>query len=202
MTKSVKSLRYLASFGIVGIAINLLGGGYSYQSINGLTSIELSPWALLSWIFFLLTVTATQIGETEQGAVQAPWWRKSISFLYDFYVLFCFLFIPVAVVGLIIETGGFPPPWSVEESMSTNSVFSGILFAIMFILLWGGMGLALHSRIRTPGMILTNIDLRANKSAMLPTIMFLGVFRYYGVFIPIFNVFAPGIKVESTVRGN
>lgn len=193
--------RLVASIGIIGMTITMVEGGFHLGSHNGMTSISLPPLVLSSWVFFLLAAAATEFSEIQQGMTKAPWWRKSLSFIYDFYLFFCLLFIPATFLALVIELGGFPPPWSVIDSVSTNNAFSVMFFLICLFLFWGGMGLALHPRIRTPGMILSNIDLRVEQPVSLPKIAFFGLFGYYGVFIPLFNLFSQGVKASGTMRG-
>ena len=192
--------RYIASIGLIGILFVAIGGGFSLANKNGVTSVSISPFVLVSWLFFFLAATSTKIGEMQQGSIQASWWRKSVSFIYDFYLIFCLLFIPVTFLTLVIHQGGFPPPWSIQNSASSNSIILSVVFLISFTLLWCSLGYALHHRVRTPGMILCDIDLRTEKTESPLKMAFVGIFAYYGVFIPLFNLFTLGVKVNGTMQ--
>jgi hypothetical protein len=115
--------------------------------------------------------------------------------------LFGLLFIPVTFLNLVIVLGGLPPPWSISESISTINAIAVAVSLICFFLFWAGLGLALHPRVRTPGMILCNIDIRTENPASMLKMAFFGVFAYYGVFIPFFNLFARSIKANGTMHG-
>jgi len=192
--------RYIASIGIIGIIFVAIGGGFNLANKNGVTSASISPFVLVSWVFFFIAITSTKIGEMQQGSIQASWWRKSVSFIYDAYLIFCLLFIPVTFLTLVIHQGGFPPPWSIQNSVSSSNIILSLIFLTSFTMFWCSFGYALHQRVRTPGMVLCNIDLRTEKSETPLKMAFIGVFAYYGVFIPIFNLFALGVKVNGTMQ--
>lgn len=193
--------RQVASIGIVGIGILFAAGGFSYEIYNGVTSVSLPPLIVASWVFFGLAVSATEFGEIKQGLTKAPWWRKSTAFIYDVTLLFGLLFIPDTFVCLVSTLGRLPPPWLVRESASANTAIVIIVSLACFALFWVGLGLALHPRVRTPGMILCNIDIRIENRTSMPKMAFFGGFAYYGVFIPFFNIFSRGIKASGTVYG-
>jgi len=193
--------RHIAAIGVVGIAIGTAAGGFSQEPHNGVISISLPPLVVASWVFLLLAVAATEVGEMKQGTIKAPWWRESIAFIYDFILLFELLFIPVAFLNLVIELGRLPPPWSVSESVSVNNPIGVVVNLTCVFLFWGGLGLALHPRVRTPGMLLCNIDIRTKNPTSMLKLAFSGVFAYYGVFIPFFNLFSRGIKTNGTMYG-
>ena len=157
--------RLLSSLGLIGIAAVLATGGFSAESRNGMVSISLPPSTLVAWVFFMLAAISLEINDLNQGTKRASWWRKSISFIYDFFLFFGLLFIPLTFLYLVIALGGLPPPWSIDEVVSINKT-SFVIGILLFAVFWGGMGLALHPKVRTPGMILANIDLRIKESGV------------------------------------
>ena len=191
--------RHISLLGVVGLVILFLTDGFGFESHNGVTSISLSPLVLVTWIFVFIAVFSTKISETNPTSIKAPWWCKTISFFYDFILFFILLFVPVTFLSLVIELGGLPPPWSITDIVSSKNNYLFLTSIISFILFWAVMGLALHPRIRTPGMMLCNIDLRVKDNTPTLLILLFGVFGYYGVFIPLFNVFALGISVNGNM---
>ncbi len=190
--------RALSSLGLVGIAVVLAAGGFSVKSHGGLVSISLPPATLVAWVFFVLSLASLKVKVSIRGVKNAPWWKKSLSFIYDFFVFFGSLFIPLTFLYLVAGLGGLPSPWLIEEAVVPKGIIIDVIGVVCFIVFWGGMGLALHPNVRTPGMILLNIDLRLEEPASIVRIALFGVFRYYGVFIPLFNVFAQGLTVSGT----
>ena len=184
----------------LGIILSFSAGGFAYQFQNNLVSISLPPLALSAWLLIFLSTFSFEINTSDSSAtIKAPWWRQSLCFLFDFLWLFHLLFIPTTLILLVAHVGHFPPPWLVSDATTSNPSLANSVFFLMFFFFWAGIGLALHPNIRTPGMVLTNIDLRITNSTSAPKIAFFGVFSYYGVFIPLFNIFAIGLETAGHV---
>ncbi len=180
---------------LVGLLISLVSGGFSFNSYNGATNISLPPIDLASWMLMVIATFSIDLNPPAPVPfVKAPWWKQSVAFICDFVWLFYLLFVPVALIELIIHLGHLPPPWNIADSQVKYPFIEAIIFIFPFCIFWSGMGLALHPRIRTPGMVLANIDLRLEGSNTPAKIAFFGIFAYYGVFIPLFKYFAMGLE--------
>ena len=192
--------RYFSIFGVFGIALVIISGGYHYQSHNGIVNIHLAPLSLVSWLLFLIASLSIESRTVNSDGSVAPWWRKSVSFIYDFIWLFSLLLIPLALVSLYIHLGHFPPPWHIENSPTQSGIVEGIIFVLVFFAFWAGLGLCLSPKIQTPGMSLTNIDLSVGPEVSKLRLSIFGVFAYYGVFIPFFSIFSMGLKPQGVCR--
>lgn len=141
-------------------------------------------------------------GAASPDGSKAPWWRKSVSFIYDFIWLLGLLFIPFTFLSLIVHVGGFPPPWQIESDQAQNGILEVVIFIVIFVAFWVFLGLCLSPNVQTPGMALANIDLYVEGEASKLKLSIVGVFAYYGVFIPIFNMFSMGLNVKGVCRGS
>jgi len=189
--------RYFSFFGILGFALLLISEGFQYRSYNGVLNIALSPLSLVSWIMFLISSLSIEFRAGRPNGNDAPWWRKSVAFLYDANWLFCILLIPINFLVLISYHGSLPPPWEIVDGLIEYRFIEFLLFIFVFLSLWAAVGLCLSPNIRTPGMMLTNIDLSVDNDVSKSQLCTYGVFAYYGVFIPFFNAFSKGISPKG-----
>ncbi len=170
-----------------------IGHDMGYQQTGDFLSVTLDPYVLLTWpCLFAALILSARSHRTVSDDL-SPWWRGAISFIVDFACLLFFITIPLSLLILISEIGGFPPPWQIEGMVNGHFsfIYTPIFFALFFIL-WVGIGLALDSRITTPGAVITGIHIEAPSDVPLLSVMLFGVFSYYGLFIPIFKIFSFG----------
>ena len=106
------------------------------------------------------------------------------------------------MLALYIHLGHFPPPWQIEDSQTQNGIVEGIPFLVMLVTFWVALGLCLSPNFQTPGMALANIDLAVETEASNLKLSIFGVFAYYGVFIPLFNIFSMGLNPKGVCRGS
>ena len=102
---------------------------------------------------------------------------------------------------LMVENGGIPSDWSIQRISGTPTDTLYTLVSLStFAAIWPSIGFCLHPNITTPGALIANATIATQKDLPRWRLAFDGPFAYYGVFIPVFKYFAPGIEVEKRIR--
>jgi len=183
------SIRRIFSFlAIVGLIAIIATKGFHFSIENKVTTVFLNPWTLPSWLLLLVALVASLQEKPQSSETIAAWWRGAVAFLVDVPLIICFFAIPFCLFVLVIENGGIPSTWLIERRSGTSSAT------------WSGIGFCLHPKISTPGALVANATIEIKEDLPRWRLAFFGPFAYYGVFIPFFKYFAPGIEVEKRVR--
>jgi len=196
------SIRRIFSFlAIVGLIAIIATKGFHFSIENKVTTVFLNPWTLPSWLLLLVALVASLQEKPQSSETIAAWWRGAVAFLVDVPLIICFFAIPFCLFVLVIENGGIPSTWLIERRSGTSSdTLYSILFIPVFAATWSGIGFCLHPKISTPGALVANATIEIKEDLPRWRLAFFGPFAYYGVFIPFFKYFAPGIEVEKRVR--
>lgn len=91
--------------------------------------------------------------------------------------------------------------WEFQRAGGTVlDTFYSFIFVPIFLSIWAGFGIALHPKVTTPGALIANISLEVRQDLPFWRLAVFGIFAYYGVFIPLFKIFALGVEVKSRMR--
>jgi hypothetical protein len=188
-----RKFSYLA---VAGVLIIVSTGGLNVHISNNFVSASMSPWALLAWPFLLASLLSSLQANLKSTETAAPWWRGTVAFLIDAPLVMSIIIIPLCLLILVVESSGLPSSWEIDRrSDSVADLIYAILYVPTFAAVWIGIGMCLHPRITTPGCLVANITLSVQENLPMWRLALLGIFAYYGVFIPLFKIFAPDINV-------
>jgi hypothetical protein len=138
--------RLTAFLGVVGLAMVFALDGYSFGvSYPGGAHVTMHPLLLAAWPLVFVSVLVSLTADAQTGGHPAHWSRRITACVIDGGTFAHCLFVPYALLVLVCEVGGMPPPW--ESARSESSLIDSVyilLFLPLFFALWAGLGLALH----------------------------------------------------------
>jgi hypothetical protein len=192
--------RLTAFLGVVGLAMVFALDGYSFGvSYPGGAHVTMHPLLLAAWPLVFVSVLVSLTADAQTGGHPAHWSRRITACVIDGGTFAHCLFVPYALLVLVCEVGGMPPPW--ESARSESSLIDSVyilLFLPLFFALWAGLGLALHPRVTTPGALVCNITLGTAKPESVKRLATQGLFAYFR--IPFFASSDDRILATQAIR--
>lgn len=198
---SMSFSRQLSFLAIVGLMVLFASEGFHFSTEDQVLTVSMSPWAVLSWVLFLVSIVAALAEAPKSSETNAPWWRGALAVLVDVPLVICFLAIPFCLFVLVVENGGIPSDWLVQRKSGTpmDTLYTVVSLPV-FAAIWPGIGFCLHAKITTPGASIANVTIKSKNDLPTWRLAFFGPFAYYGVLVPFFKSFAPGIEVDTRIR--